>query len=202
MLKISKKPKNTVKNTKENTNKPLGKENEVENKPRKINKKPYKILDAPNLQDDFYLNLLDWSDNNQIAVALDSSLYVWSGCSSEVSKLYETCQVNDYLCSVSFCEDNKVSIGNTLGQIKIFDLVKRKKVSQFEGHTGRVGSLSWTSGLLASGSRDGTVATWDLRDGLVTQYKAHNQEICGLKWSPEGNYIASGGNDNKLVIYS
>lgn len=121
------KPKNTVKNTKENTNKPLGKENEVENKPRKINKKPYKILDAPNLQDDFYLNLLDWSDNNQIAVALDSSLYVWSGCSSEVSKLYETCQVNDYLCSVSFCEDNKVSIGNTLGQIKIFDLVKERK---------------------------------------------------------------------------
>ncbi len=54
----------------------------MEKKPRKINKKPYKVLDAPNLQDDFYLNLLDWSDNNQIAVALDSSLYVWSGCSS------------------------------------------------------------------------------------------------------------------------
>jgi cell division cycle 20-like protein 1 (cofactor of APC complex) len=63
-------------------NKQIGKENDVENKPRKISKKPYKILDAPNLQDDFYLNLLDWSDNNQIAVALDSSLYVWSGCSS------------------------------------------------------------------------------------------------------------------------
>jgi len=28
---------------------------------RKISKKPYKVLDAPNLQDDFYLNLLDWS---------------------------------------------------------------------------------------------------------------------------------------------
>lgn len=23
-----------------------------------------------------------------------------------------------------------------------------------------------------------------------------------MKWSPEGNYIASGGNDNKLVVYS
>jgi len=53
-----------------------------EKKNRKINKKPYKILDAPNLQDDFYLNLIDWSENNQIAVALDSSLYLWSGCSS------------------------------------------------------------------------------------------------------------------------
>lgn len=59
-----------------------------ESKPRKINKKPYKMLEAPNLQDDFYLNLLDWSDKNQIAVALDNSLYIWSGCSSDVSRLY------------------------------------------------------------------------------------------------------------------
>lgn len=110
--------------------------------------------------------------------------------------------MNDYLCSVSFCDESKLAIGNTFGQIKIFDLVKKAKVTQFDGHSGRVGSLSWNSGLLASGSRDGTVATWDIRDGLVNHYKAHNQEICGLKWSPEGNYIASGGNDNKLTIYS
>lgn len=30
-------------------------------KPRRINKMPYKVLDAPQLQDDFYLNLVDWS---------------------------------------------------------------------------------------------------------------------------------------------
>jgi hypothetical protein len=46
------------------------------------------MLEAPNLQDDFYLNLLDWSENNQIAVALDNALYIWSGCSSDVSRLY------------------------------------------------------------------------------------------------------------------
>ena len=37
---------------------------------RKISKIPYKILDAPMLCDDFYLNLLDWSANNVLAVAL------------------------------------------------------------------------------------------------------------------------------------
>lgn len=76
--------KDGVKNSME---KNLSKAN-FEKKPRKVNKKPYKILEAPNLQDDFYLNLLDWSENNQIAVGLDSSLYLWSGCSSEVCKLY------------------------------------------------------------------------------------------------------------------
>lgn len=30
-------------------------------KPRKIAPNPYRILDAPGLQDDFYLNLVDWS---------------------------------------------------------------------------------------------------------------------------------------------
>ena len=82
-----KKITNAKTTVKSNALKNGAKEN-IEKKPRKINKKPYKILDAPNLQDDFYLNLIDWSDNNQIAVALDSSLYVWSGCSSEVTKLY------------------------------------------------------------------------------------------------------------------
>jgi cell division cycle 20-like protein 1, cofactor of APC complex len=39
-------------------------------KTRKISKIPYKVLDAPQLRDDFYLNLVDWSDNNFLAVGL------------------------------------------------------------------------------------------------------------------------------------
>ena len=57
-------------------------------KQKKIAKEPYKILDAPLLKDDFYLNLLDWSSQNYIGVGLQSSLFVWSGCSSKVKKLY------------------------------------------------------------------------------------------------------------------
>ena len=29
----------------------------------------------------------------------------------------------------------------------------------------------------------------------------HTQEVCGLKWSPDGKYLASGGNDNLLMIW-
>lgn len=100
-----------------------------------------------------------------------------------MTKLYETSQVSDYLCSVSFCEDNKLAFGNSFGQIKIYDINKKKRINTFDGHNGRVGSLDWGEGMLASGSRDGSVATWDLRDGIVNKYRAHSQEICGLKWS-------------------
>jgi cell division cycle 20, cofactor of APC complex len=30
---------------------------------------------------------------------------------------------------------------------------------------------------------------------------AHMQEVCGLKWSPSGTQLASGGNDNVLNIW-
>lgn len=51
---------------------------------RKIPKAAFKVLDAPSLQDDYYLNLLDWSPNNVLAVALGNSVYLWSACTSKV----------------------------------------------------------------------------------------------------------------------
>ena len=56
---------------------------------RKIPKVPFKVLDAPALQDDFYLNLVDWSATNILAVGLGSCVYLWSATSSKVTKLYD-----------------------------------------------------------------------------------------------------------------
>ena len=39
---------------------------------------PERILDAPELLDDYYLNLLDWGKNNVLAVALGDSIYLWA----------------------------------------------------------------------------------------------------------------------------
>lgn len=45
---------------------------------RKVSKLPFKVLDAPQLQDDFYLNLVDWSSQNMLAVGLGTEVYIWS----------------------------------------------------------------------------------------------------------------------------
>ena len=55
--------------------------------PRKIARSPFKVLDAPALQDDFYLNLVDWSSHNVLAVGLGSCVYLWSAFTSRVTKL-------------------------------------------------------------------------------------------------------------------
>lgn len=39
---------------------------------------PDRILDAPDIVDDYYLNLMDWSSGNVLAVALGAHVYLWN----------------------------------------------------------------------------------------------------------------------------
>jgi cell division cycle protein 20 (cofactor of APC complex) len=59
--------------------------------------------------------------------------------------------------------------------------------------------------LLSSGSFDSHIHTNDIRaspsQSLVSTFFGHRQEVCGLKWSPDGQQLASGGNDNLLCIW-
>ena len=48
----------------------------------------YKILDASDLIDDYYLNVLDWHPkHNILAIALGSVVYIWYGDTGDVSKV-------------------------------------------------------------------------------------------------------------------
>ena len=42
------------------------------------------ILDAPKLPDDFYMNLVDWSASNMLAVGLGSTVFLWNAQNSSV----------------------------------------------------------------------------------------------------------------------
>jgi cell division cycle 20-like protein 1, cofactor of APC complex len=57
--------------------------------PRAVSKVPYKVLDAPDLADDFYLNLVDWGSQDVLGVGLGNCVYTWSALSGRVSKLCE-----------------------------------------------------------------------------------------------------------------
>lgn len=157
-------------------------------KKRTIQKTPYKILDAPMLKDDFYLNLIDWSYNNNIAVGLQNSIYIWSGCSSKVEKLYESGDYSDYVCSVAFGKNSPfLAFGSFGGEVKLYDLQRKKEMSSFRGlHVERIGSLGCANNLICTGGRDGMISVQDYRaKEEVTRYRAHQQEICGIKWSPD-----------------
>lgn len=54
---------------------------------------PTQVLDAPALQDDFYLNLVDWSAQNVLAVGLGTCVYLWSACTSKVIPIAKLVQL-------------------------------------------------------------------------------------------------------------
>jgi cell division cycle protein 20 (cofactor of APC complex) len=39
-------------------------------------------------------------------------------------------------------------------------------------------------------------------DHHVGTLSNHSQEVCGLRWSPDGKFLASGANDNLLCVWS
>ena len=172
---------------------------------RRIPRVPFKVLDAPALQDDFYLNLVDWSSLNVLAVGLGSCVYLWSACTSKVTKLCDLAQTEDIVTSVSWTQRGAhLAVGTNRGEVQIWDSVKCRRVRTLPGHSARIGTLSWSGPTLASGSRDRQVLLRDVRSARphTARLGAHKQEVCGLKWShDEPAYLASGGNDNKLLVW-
>ncbi|MCO5577173.1 hypothetical protein L7F22_030997 [Adiantum nelumboides] len=171
--------------------------------PRKIPRSPYKVLDAPALQDDFYLNLVDWASHNVLSVGLGSCVYLWSACTSKVTKLCDLGQ-NDTVCSVGWTQRGSfLAVGTNLGEVQIWDAARCKKVRTMGGHRTRVGCLAWSSNILSSGSRDRSILQRDIRvqDDFVSKLTGHKSEVCGLKWSYDDRELASGGNDNQLLVW-
>jgi hypothetical protein len=72
---------------------------------RKIPRLPFKVLDAPSLADDYYLNLVDWSANNVVAVALGSSVFLWSAATSKVCVYYLFLRIITITISISEYDD-------------------------------------------------------------------------------------------------
>ncbi|XP_063622293.1 cell division cycle protein 20 homolog [Cydia splendana] len=176
----------------------------VKNTTRYIPQAPDRILDAPEILDDYYLNLVDWSASNILAVALGNSVYLWNAGTGQIEQLMAL-EASETVCSVQWVQGggSHLAVGTSAATVELWDCEKIKRLRIMDGHTGRVGSLAWNTYVVSSGARDGTIIHHDVRqrDHAVATLSAHTQEICGLKWSPDGRYLASGGNDNLLNIW-
>lgn len=170
--------------------------------PRAVSKVPYKVLDAPELQDDFYLNLVDWGNSDVLAVGLADCVYLWSRDDGQVKQL---CKLDgDTVTSVNWIQrGSHLAIGTGKGLLLIYDTVAERRLRVMSGHTARISSLAWNAHILSTGSRDRTILHRDVR--LPAQYlrklTGHKQEVCGLKWNPDTEQLASGGNDNKIFVW-
>ncbi|KAF7338563.1 hypothetical protein MVEN_02082500 [Mycena venus] len=173
------------------------------NKTRKISTQPERVLDAPGMVDDFYLNLLSWSSLNCVAVALESSTYIWKADTGAVVQMGEA-PAGTYVSSVNFSNDGAfLGIGLGTGEVELWDVERGVKLRTMAGHQAQVAVLSWWQHLLSSGCGDGSVWHHDVRvpRHKVMELLGHSGEVCGLQWRKDGELIASGGNDNVVNIW-
>jgi cell division cycle 20-like protein 1 (cofactor of APC complex) len=71
---------------------------------RGVCKTPYRVLDAPELADDFYLNLVDWAGTNVLGVGLGMSVYLWTAHTAAVSKLCDLSSTADTISAVAWTQ--------------------------------------------------------------------------------------------------
>jgi len=82
------------------------------------------------LADDFYLNLVDWSSQNVLSVGLGSCVYLWSACTSQVTRLCDLTPEADTVTSVAWAE--RVKYFRFIWQGLFVCKLLRKKDSNFQ----------------------------------------------------------------------
>ncbi|CAH8361921.1 unnamed protein product [Eruca vesicaria subsp. sativa] len=173
--------------------------------PRRIPNSPDRILDAPGIVDDFYLNILDWGSANMLAIALDNSVCLWNVSTGSATEFVVYEEDKGPVTSLNWAHDGiHLGVGLNNGEVDIWDCESETLQRTLEGcHYTRVGSLAWNSDILTTGGMDGRILNNDvrIRSHVVATYKGHSQEVCGLKWSGCGQRLASGGNDRLVHIW-
>lgn len=128
-----------------------------------------------------------------LAVGLNSCVYLWSACNSQVIKLCDlnsqgenetvtSVQVycNSYFLNFKWAErGDYLAVGTSSGLLQIWDTHAQKIVNRLRGHTTRIGCLAWNEDTICSGSRDRMILHRDIRVGVDVERRlaAHRQEV-------------------------
>nr|XP_058165024.1 cell division cycle protein 20 homolog B isoform X2 [Dasypus novemcinctus] len=149
------------------------------------------------------LNILDWNFQNLVAIALGSAVYLWNGENHNWIDNIDLSLTCNYISSVSWIKEGAcLAVGTSEGEVQLWDVTTKKQIRNMLGHLSVVGALSWNNYILSSGSRLGRVHHHDIR---VAQHHVgtlhHQQAVCALKWSPDGQLLSSGCGNGLLTIW-
>lgn len=89
------------------------------------------------------------------------------------------------------------------GVIRVWDVEKSCERCKFE-HGGVIAKIAWhpSKPFLASGSSDGTVALWNVLEGVeVRRFWGHESFISDLCWAADASFIATTSGDSTVRIF-
>mmetsp|Transcript_13035 Transcript_13035/g.24265 ORF Transcript_13035/g.24265 Transcript_13035/m.24265 type:complete len:325 (+) Transcript_13035:278-1252(+) len=161
--------------------------------------KPTKILDAPDVLDDYCLNLMAWSEQH-LAVSLGKSVYLWDVSAETTKQPYEG---SAHITAISWQAGGRVlAIGDKVHCIHLLDIETETVLRTISCHTGRVTSLAWNGSILSSGSSDCSIVHNDYRlKNYSVKCTGHDRDVVALAWSSDGNSLASGGKEGSTCLW-
>lgn len=173
-------------------------------KVRKIDCTPSRVLDAPGMEDDFYRQVLEWTPSNILLVALQHNIYSWNPTTNETALLYSTEDKEDKISAIKSDEAGElIAVGTALGSLHLINLTTNKEI-KLQNNFGRISCIDFCQNQLAIGCKDRNLVLFDLRTkketDVLCSFQLQQSEICGVKFSHNGNYLAAGGNDNRFIV--
>ncbi|KAJ5533097.1 hypothetical protein N7494_009649 [Penicillium frequentans] len=197
--------------------------------------KPFRILDAPYMRDDFYCSTLAYSfTSGVLAVGLAQCVYLWSEGYIVDRPPFGDHHPSNYVTSLSFSSENGgrsiLAVGRQSGQLSLwsvsedrvrFEISHPKAIScvSFKPRTSRrlsegLQNIEVDAEFLVVGDEIGNIWlysvewpeihsqwSWTGCMTLLAKISAHGQQVCGLAWSPDDQFFASGGNDNVCMLF-
>lgn len=92
-------------------------------------------MDAPDLVDDYYLNLLDWGSSNVLAIALGNSVYLWNAQDGSTSELVTVDDEVGPVTSVNWAPDGRhIAVGLNNSEVQLWDSLSNRQVSFLDWH--------------------------------------------------------------------
>lgn len=161
-------------------------------------------LDGPGVPADPFAYPLTWSKKNVIAVACGKDVYYQN---LDTRAIVHLCEIDKAIygrprsVQWSAIAPTKLAVGTTLGMVQLWNINSKKMVRDWrdEGMES-VGGMDWREHLLSVGLNDGGINFYDDRQPeVVNRLSMHKSKVHGVKWSVDGNYLAS--SDQAGVVY-
>ena len=174
---------------------------------------PEKVLYAPGIVNDFYLNPLSWSRDNIVAITLEGGVHILN---VETSVSSDVTFSNSFETSLGFSpsDPSTLAVGTDRGNVTLYDIRDPSSPCPLESWdidpNDVVEALEWSpsGNSLACGTKNGLIGLLDSRESNspvhlfdANSKSSSRRDICGLKWNPQGTLIASGDGDGIVTIW-
>ncbi len=165
---------------------------------------PERVLDAPDLNPDFYYNEMDWGPESLIGLNLGKAAYVWNKVTGQAT---EAGTHENMLTSIRWNPLNPIfAVGDEGATLTLTDAVAQKKLLSFSSDNGSsILSIAWrTPNELTLGAENGGIYHCDIRMpkmGSRVQTSLNNK-IPSVEWnSKDISMLAAGSNDRYVRIF-